>query len=68
MESYEKSQRDAWEQTRIIAYHQARPYFKHEQTKVKFMPLAWDNESKTTNSKPPNKERFEELRAILNLR
>ncbi|MBA7527244.1 hypothetical protein ES705_19419 [subsurface metagenome] len=69
-EQYHKSKRESWEQTRIMTYYMAAPYFKEEQTMKKFMPLAWDSESEETeqvDTKVSSRERFDEITMELNL-
>jgi len=68
-EGYSKSMRESWEQTRIMTYYLAAPYFKEEQTMKQFMPLDWDGEKQPEkkDTKQPDKERFNELIIILNL-
>ena len=69
-EGYSKSRRESWEQTRIMAYYMAHPYFKQEKTMKQFMPLDWDSESKetkVTDDKASSRERFDEITIKLNL-
>lgn len=66
-EGYSKSRRESWEQTRIMAYYMAAPYFKHEQTVKQFMPLDWDPEIKVTDKKASNRKRFDDITIKLNL-
>lgn len=75
-EGYHKSRRESWEQTRIMTYYMAAPYFKEEQTMKQFMPLDWDSESKETKPESESKkaedkvsgrERFDKITIELNL-
>ena len=66
-EAFSKSRRESWEQTRIMAYYMAAPYFKHEQTMKQFMPLDWDSETKVIDDKASSRERFDEITIELNL-
>ncbi len=69
-EAFSKSRRESWEQTRIMAYYMAAPYFKEDQTMKQFMPLDWDSETKetkVTDKKSSSRERFDEITIKLNL-
>ncbi|GAH03967.1 unnamed protein product, partial [marine sediment metagenome] len=73
-EAYQKSCRESWEQTRIIAFNVASPYLEGKPSKQEFMPLEWDSESKeiepgkeSESKKAEGKERFDEITTELNL-
>lgn len=66
-EGYSKSRRESWEQTRIMTYYMAAPYFKEKQTMKQFMPLDWDSETKVTDERASSRERFDEITIKLNL-
>lgn len=64
--AYEFSQRESWEQTRILAFNTAAPYLKREINAKSFLPLPWDTKIKA-DVKPHSRDEFEKLKKLYKL-
>ena len=62
LEAYAESIQDTWEQTRLLSFYSVAPHMgKSKTTPQKFMPFAWDTETKPTPKKPKRKLTMEEI-------